>query len=194
MTYKTWIQEYIKHPLALGALFPSSASLGSLMVKHIYADTIGPILELGPGTGSFTKALLRKGINENNLVLVEQSQEFVNLLKDFFPKATIVCGDVRQISQISSELGINQFDEIVSGLPLNAMGAAVRRGICNDSFSILKPRGSFVQVSYIPICSIPKNVIDNYSAEKKYCGVTLTNMPPAFVWRVTKPKRMLNDE
>ena len=45
------------------------------MVKHINSDTNGPILELGPGTGTFTRALLRQGISEKNLVLVEQSQE-----------------------------------------------------------------------------------------------------------------------
>ena len=186
MTYKIWFQAYLKHPLRLGAIFPSSAALGSLMVKHIKADTNGPVLELGPGTGSFTRALLRQGISEKNLVLVEQSQEFTQLLKTFFPKATIICRDANQISQIASELGIKEFDEIVSGLPLNAMRDESRRFICNEGFRLLKPGGSFVQVSYLPRCSIPNTVISKHSAEKMYCGVTLANIPPAFVWRAEK--------
>ena len=156
------------------------------MVKHINSDTNGPILELGPGTGSFTRALLRQGISEKQLVLVEQSQEFVQLLKIFFPKATIVCKDARQVAQLSDELGIKKFDEIVSGLPLNAMKQEPRRVICNESFNLLKPEGSFVQVSYFPRCSIPNDVIIKHSAEKMFCGVTLANIPPAFVWRAQK--------
>ena len=186
MTYKIWLQAYLKHPLRLGAILPSSAALGSLMVKHINSDTNGPILELGPGTGSFTRALLRQGISEKNLVLVEQSQEFVQLLKTFFPKATIICKDARQVTQLSDELGIKEFDEIVSGLPLNAINHEQRRFICNESFKLLKPGGSFVQVSYLPRCSIPNDVISKNSAEKMYCGVTFANIPPAFVWRAQK--------
>ena len=186
MTYKIWLQAYLKHPLRLGAIFPSSAALASLMVKHINSDTNGPVLELGPGTGSFTKALLRQGISEQNLVLVEQSQEFVKLLKSLFPKATIVCNDARNISRISSDLGIKKFDEIVSGLPLNAIRDEQRRIICNESFKTLKPRGSIVQVSYLPRCSIPNSVISKHSAKKIYCGVTIANIPPAFVWRAEK--------
>ena len=186
MTYKIWFQAYLKHPLRLGAIFPSSAALGSLMVKHINTNTNGPVLELGPGTGSFTRALLRQGISEKNLVLVEQSQKFTQLLKTLFPKATIICRDASQISQIASELEIKEFDEIVSGLPLNAMNDELRRLICNEGFRLLKPGGSFVQVSYLPRCSIPNAVISKHSAEKMYCGVTLSNIPPAFVWRAEK--------
>ena len=159
MSYKIWFQAYLKHPLRLGALFPSSSALGSLMVKHINADINGHILELGPGTGSFTRALLRKGISEENLVLVEQSQEFTTLLKSFFPKATVICGDAKDLSHIASELGIEWFNEIVSGLPLNAMRDKQRQAICNDGFRALKPGGSIVQVSYFPRCSIPNTII-----------------------------------
>lgn len=156
------------------------------MVKHINTNTNGPVLELGPGTGSFTRALLRQGVSEKNLVLVEQSQEFTQLLRTLFPKATIICRDASQISQIASELEIKEFDEIVSGLPLNAMNDELRRLICNEGFRLLKPGGSFVQVSYLPRCSIPNAVISKHSAEKMYCGVTLSNIPPAFVWRAEK--------
>ena len=186
MNYKIWFQTYLRHPLQLGALFPSSSVLSSLMVRHIKSDTHGRILELGPGTGSFTRALLRRGIPEENLVLLEQSQEFTTLLKHSFPKATVICGDAKDLVAILRPLGFEEFNEIVSGLPLNAMGVGQRRIICDEGFKVLKRGGSFVQVSYLPRCSIPNTVIAAHSAERIYCGVTLGNIPPAFVWRAEK--------
>ena len=189
MSYTMWFREYLRHPLQLGALFPSSSTLSSLMVRHIDPNTHDRILELGPGTGSFTRALVRKGIPEENLVLLEQSPEFTAFLRDSFPHATVICGDAKDAVEISSYLGIEYFDQIVSGIPLNAMGIELRQAICEEGFKLLKPGGSFVQVSYLPRCSIPKNVITDQSAKKLYCGVALRNMPPAFVWRAQKTLR-----
>ena len=186
MSYKVWLQAYLRHPLQLGAIFPSSSTLSSLTVRHIKADTNGCILELGPGTGSFTRALLEKGVPEENLVLLEQSSDFTTLLRNSFPKATVICGDAKDVVSISRRLGIEEFDEIVSGVPLNAMGGQLRRTICGEAFKLLRLGGSFVQVSYLPRCSIPNNVITAYSAKKIYSGLALGNIPPAFVWRAEK--------
>ena len=189
MSYKMWFQAYLRHPLRLGALFPSSSALSSLMVRHIKADTHGRILELGPGTGPFTRALLKKGIPEEHLVLLEQSPEFSLFLRKSFPKATVICGDAKDVEGIVQPLGIEQFDEIVSGIPLNAMGGRLRRIICDEAFKLLRLGGSFVQVSYLPRCSIPNNVMAAHSAKKIYCGLALRNIPPAFVWRVEKHRQ-----
>ena len=156
------------------------------MVRHIKADTHGRILELGPGTGSFTRALLKRGVPEEHLVLLEQSPDFTTLLRNSFPKATVICGDAKDVVAISRPLGIEEFDEIVSGIPLNAMRSQLRRIICGEAFKLLRPGGSFVQVSYLPRCSISNNIITAYSAKKIYCGLALGNIPPAFVWRAEK--------
>ena len=181
-----WLQAYLRHPLQLGAIFPSSSTLSSLMVRHIKADTHGRILELGPGTGSFTRALLEKGVPEENLVLLEQSSDFTTHLRNSFPKATVICGDAKDVVAILRPLGIEEVNEIVSGIPLNAMGGRLRRIICDEAFKLLRLGGSFVQVSYLPRCSIPNNVMAAHSAKKIYCGLALGNIPPGFVWRAEK--------
>ena len=186
MNYRMWFQAYLRHPLQLGALFPSGMALSSLMVRHIRIDTHGHILELGPGTGSFTRALVRRGIPEEKLVLLERSPDFTTLLQNSFPEATIICGDAKDSRAIFRSLGIEEFDEIVSGVPLNAMGGELRRIICGEGFRLLRLGGSFVQVSYLPRCSIPKDVMAEHAAKKIYCGLALRNIPPAFVWRAEK--------
>ena len=120
------------------------------------------------------------------MVLLEKSSDFTTLLRNSFPKATVICGDAKDVAAILLPLGIEGFDEIVSGLPLNAMGGQLRRIICGEAFELLRLGGSFVQVSYLPRCSIPNDVITAYSAKKIYCGLALVNIPPAFVWRIEK--------
>jgi phosphatidylethanolamine/phosphatidyl-N-methylethanolamine N-methyltransferase len=176
----------LKHPLQLGALFPSGSFLSRLMVKHIDPNTSGYVLELGPGTGSFTKALIQRGLPEEKLILIEQSPAFIALLRAKFPKSTVVLGNATQSGEILNSLGITQCDEIVSGVPLNAMDIEVRKSICTEGFKILKPGGSFVQVSYLPRCSIPSDTIMSSNAKKLFCGAVLPNLPPAFVWRAQK--------
>ena len=187
MSLGIWIKNYINHPLQLGAVLPSSAALASLMTKHLYPGIDGYLLELGPGTGSFTRAILRRGIPERNLVLLEQSPDFTNLLKQSFPEATILCGDAQYVTNILNSAGIQQVDEIVSGIPLNAMTSITRRTICDAAMAMLKHQGSFAQVSYLPRCSIPNDSILLHSAQKLFCGVTMRNIPPAFVWRAKLP-------
>jgi len=181
-----WFKNYLQHPLQMGALFPSSSALSSLMVRHINPDTHGLILELGPGTGSFTRALLRRGIPEGKLVLLEQSPDFTTLLQNSFPDATVICGNAKDLAAIIRPLGVKEFNEIVSGLPLNAIGNELRQTICDEGFKLLRLGGSFAQVSYLPRCSIPNNIITTHSAKKIYCGIALRNIPPGFVWRAEK--------
>lgn len=183
MNLGIWIKNYINHPLQLGAVLPSSAALASLMTKHLSNSIDGYVLELGPGTGSFTRAILRRGIPERNLVLVEQSPDFTKLLRQSFPAAKVFCGDAQNVTDILNSAGIQQVDEIVSGIPLNAMTPIMRRTICDAAMAMLKHKGSFVQVSYLPRCSIPKDSISLLSAQKLFCGMTVRNIPPAFVWR-----------
>ena len=91
------------------------------MVRHIKPDTHGLILQLGPGTVSFTIALLRRGMPKEKLVLLEQSPDFTTLLRNSFPEATIICGDAKDVAATLRPFGIEEIDEIVSGIPLVAI-------------------------------------------------------------------------
>ena len=186
MNYGLWIKNYIRHPLKIGSLWPSSSALGSLMARHVNQDTPGYVLELGPGTGSFTKAILQRGIPEERLILLDQSPDFTSMLQEAFPRARVLCGDATDVVKILQSFDIHEVSEIISGIPLNAMGVRLRETICGEAFKLLKHRGSFAQVSYLPRCSIPNSIITKYHGQKIYSGIALRNLPPAFVWRVIR--------
>jgi phospholipid N-methyltransferase len=186
MSYKIWLENYLRHPLQLGSLFPSSVALSSLIIDHIKPYPSGVILELGAGTGNVTRSMVRKGIPEEKLVLLEKSLELSNFLRKSFPKAEVICADAIDIDTLTCTLGIKEYDNVVSGIPLNLITRDTRKIIFDKSFKLLRQGGSFVQLSFIPICPIPDSVIAAYSAKKIYCGVSLRNVPTGFVWRVEK--------
>ncbi|MFN3494862.1 MAG: phospholipid methyltransferase, partial [Hydrogenophaga sp.] len=72
---KTWI----KQPIRTGAIAPSGNALAKLITSGIEAGA-GPVIELGPGTGAFTRSILARGVAERDLVLVERSPDFARLL------------------------------------------------------------------------------------------------------------------
>ena len=79
-------------PRTVGAIAPSGTGLANLITSEITAAT-GPVLELGPGTGVFTEALLARGVKENDLTLIEYGSDFMRLLQARFPRARVLWMD-----------------------------------------------------------------------------------------------------
>ena len=180
----SWLKNYIKHPLVMGSILPTSGSASKLMAKDLVAPEANLVLELGSGTGAITQALLRKGVLEENLVLVEINQEFCNILEGKYPKATVLCMGALDFFKNDYKFSNIKFDVIVSGLPLVSMGTSQSELICDLSIRQLNCRGHFVQVTYFLKCPFPKTIIYKYKLIAKLTGFTLLNFPPAFVWDI----------
>src|SRR5258705_2120138 len=102
-------------PRAVGAIALSGANLASLITSEITAAS-GPVLELGPGTGVFTEALLERGVRESDLTLIEYGSDFMRLLQARFPTARVLWVDAA--SMASHDLVEQPFGGLVSGVPL----------------------------------------------------------------------------
>jgi phosphatidylethanolamine/phosphatidyl-N-methylethanolamine N-methyltransferase len=102
-------------PRSVGAIAPSGANLASLITSEITAAS-GPVLELGPGTGVFTEALLERGVRESDLTLIEYGSDFMRLLQARFPKARVLWMDAAWMA--SYDLFEQPLGAVVSGLPL----------------------------------------------------------------------------
>lgn len=176
----------MSHPLRVGAILPSGNSLSQLMASQIQATSEGYVVELGPGTGSFTKALVNQGIPENRLILIESSKEFVSYLKRVHPSATVIHGNAADLEYHIESIGLRTVEHVVSGIPLVSCGEEARKIICEAVLNLLNPGGSFVQVTYFGVCPIPLKIIKNYKGKRSFSGIAKWNFPPAFVWRVEK--------
>lgn len=182
-----FLKQYLRNPFGTGAVAPSGRQLAKLMVAKIAPQPSEVIVELGPGTGSFTRELLAQGVDPANLILVEFNTEFIKFLKGEFPGLRIVEGAAQDLPQLLKALGQASVKKIISGIPLRSMKPADCRQIAKAVAAVLEPGGLFVQFSYFKASPVPKEVAAEVGLTGECVGSAMNNVPPAFVWQYTKP-------
>ncbi|GAB7080395.1 class I SAM-dependent methyltransferase [Megalodesulfovibrio paquesii] len=173
-------------PLRVASVVPSSQALARVITSEIQCEC-GPVLELGPGTGVFTRALLARGVAQENLILVEYGQEFAELLRRRYPDADVHCADAARLCRLD-EIGQKQPGAVVSGLPLLAMPKRKVYAILRGAFQHLREDGAFYQFTYGFRCPIPRAIRNRLDLQVERLGWVLENFPPAQVYRVTRRK------
>ncbi|UVK37576.1 hypothetical protein LHFGNBLO_004633 [Mesorhizobium sp. AR10] len=171
-------------PLRVASITPSGAALAKLMVSEIAPGT-GSVIELGPGTGVFTRALIRQGVSEEKLILIEKGADFAAMLRQRFPRARLLCIDAAEIGD-AIDAGAAPAGAVVSGLPLLSMPLKTVTAILAGSFAHLRDDGCFYQFTYGPRCPIPGKVLEGLGLEATRIGRTLRNIPPAAVYRISR--------
>ena len=95
-----FIQELVNNPREIGAILPSSRNLAMAMAKWLPHDSDAYALELGPGTGAVTQALIERGLREDRLIGIERSPKMADHLRARFPRAKIITGDAFQLDDL----------------------------------------------------------------------------------------------
>jgi phosphatidylethanolamine/phosphatidyl-N-methylethanolamine N-methyltransferase len=172
---RTWIEK----PLHVGAVMPSGRLLARTMAQYVDANSSGAVVELGPGTGAITAALIERGVDQKRLVLVEYNPGFCALLRDRYPQAKVVQGDAFTLrDSLRNVLGAPA-SAVVSGLPLVTKPMQTRLKLIRDAFQALAPGAPFVQFTYSVAPPIPKSLpgVSTEASERIWM-----NLPPARVW------------
>lgn len=139
-------REFITHPRQVGALFPSSRALAKRMAGLV-PEGEGIVIELGPGLGSVTAALLARGIPASDIWAIEYSPRLVKQLKLRFPGVNIIEGDACQLSNLIAPEP-QRIRAIVSSLPLRTLPKASVQAVFSELRKIAKPSTIFVQFTY----------------------------------------------
>jgi phosphatidylethanolamine/phosphatidyl-N-methylethanolamine N-methyltransferase len=181
--FRAWMQ----NPLGIASVTPSSRSLAQLITSEIDGHT-GRVMELGPGTGVFTRALLERGVSETDLTLVEREYGFAEMLKSRYPLAHILNMDAARVKSCAIDNG--QIGATVSGLPLLSMSPKLVIAILDGSFSHMDRNGRFYQFTYGPKCPVRRELLDRLGLRAVRIGGTLQNFPPAAVYRISRRKPM----
>jgi phosphatidylethanolamine/phosphatidyl-N-methylethanolamine N-methyltransferase len=174
-----FIRTWLENPLAVGAVTPSGRALARTMAAYIDPDMPGPIIELGPGTGPVTEALVSQGIDPSRLVLVEFDPTFCRLLRARYPTATVVQGDAYRLKGLLVRLLQQPAAAVVSGLPLFTKPLRMRLRLLFEAFGLMSPGAPFVQFTYNAVPPFPKR-LDRVRAEAS--ERIWMNIPPARVW------------
>jgi phosphatidylethanolamine/phosphatidyl-N-methylethanolamine N-methyltransferase len=175
---------WVTAPRRVGAIAPSSAALARLITREISPES-APVLELGPGTGVFTYELLKRGLRQNDLTLVESGVDFIGLLQMRFPGARVLWMDAARIGS-DKVLADTQFGAVVSGLPLLTMPPRKVIAILTGAFARLRPGGAFYQFTYGPTCPVPRPILERLGLRARRVDRLLRNVPPATVYRLTR--------
>jgi phosphatidylethanolamine/phosphatidyl-N-methylethanolamine N-methyltransferase len=179
-----FVRRFISDPLRIGAIAPSSAALADAITAEIGLGQ-APVLELGPGTGVFTAALIARGIAERDLTLIEADANFAALVARRFPAAHVVNALVSAARRDPSLDGL-QAGAVVSGLPLITMRRVVVRDILEFCFERLKPGGAMYQFTYRPLPPVPAEILSALGLKARLTRRVLLNIPPAFVFKIER--------
>lgn len=179
-----FIRSWINDPLRVAAVAPSSAALARLITREIDPSR-APILELGPGTGVFTQALVERGIAHADLTIIELGEEFVTLLRERFPGANILHGNAARLLRQPLFQGAKA-GAAVSGLGLLSMSPRAVLSIVGGAFANMQSDASFYQFTYGPQCPIRRSILERLSLKAERIGGTFRNVPPAAVYRISR--------
>lgn len=174
-----FLRSWIEKPLHMGAVMPSGRLLARTMAQYVNIKSSGPVVELGPGTGAITSALIEHGVDQKRLVLVEYNPGFCALLRDRYPHATVVQGDAYKLRDSLWDVLNVPASAVVSGLPLVTKPMLTRLRLIRDAFLALAPGAPFVQFTYSVVPPIPKSLpgVSTEASERIWM-----NLPPARVW------------
>jgi phosphatidylethanolamine/phosphatidyl-N-methylethanolamine N-methyltransferase len=178
--FKGWVDK----PKAVGSIIPTSSVTARRMASVINPDSGLPVLELGPGTGVITKAILERGVKPQDLYSIEYSEDFVRHLVRDYPGVNFIRGDA---FDLDGSLGDNRgltFDSIISGVPLLNFPVDRRvRYVC-DLLDRLPAGRPIVQLTYGPRSPVPPGLGD-YKVTR--FDFVIRNIPPTTLWLYTRP-------
>jgi phosphatidylethanolamine/phosphatidyl-N-methylethanolamine N-methyltransferase len=180
-----FLLSWVSNPLKVGAVTPSGKPLASAMAAEVDPAIPGPVIELGPGTGPVTEALIERGFEPSRIIALEYDAEFAERLRKKFPGITVINGDAFNLSQEFGDKFTEKACAVISSLPLVTEPAEKRLALLNAAFELMQENAPFVQFTYAPMAPIPR--------DRAYIAATasdwiLMNVPPARVWTYRRQK------
>lgn len=183
---RLFLAGWLRSPLQVGALVPSGAALARCMAAQIDTEKPGLVVELGPGTGTVTRALLARGLPAESLVIVERDAGFCHLLRNRFPGVQVLHADAKSLAEILTAHGTEAPQTVVSSLPLLSLDFTSQREILSQSIRVLPPGGAFIQFTYGFRSPVHPVLQRRLRLQGRPVARILRNLPPAVIWRYTR--------
>jgi len=190
MSALTFFRAWLTDPRRMGAIVPSSTALADAITADL-TPALAPVIELGPGTGVFTRSIIARGIPEDRLALIENCPAFVDKLQREFPRASVHRMDATGLKDVELFDG-EAAGAVVSGIPLRLMSVPSVIALLDGAFERLRVDGAFYQFTYGRSSPIGDAILDALGLRAVRIGGTFANLPPASVFRIQRrPSRKL---
>lgn len=181
---RTFLRQWMRDPVKTASVTPSGRQLARLMVEQL-PPGCERVVEIGAGTGAFTRALLDAGIAPAKLLVVEINPDLANFLRNRFPGVAVACADARHLDVLAAEHGLLEdgpLDAVVSGLGMLSMGSSLRCEILRAAFAALGDDGRFIQFTYGPTSPVRRHEREVLGLRMHRAGFAARNLPPATVY------------
>lgn len=179
--FKGWMDG----PKQVGAIIPTSPITARRMASVIDIGSGRPVLELGPGTGAVTKAILERGVKPQDLYSVEYSADFYAGLVEDYPGVRFVNGDAFKLDEALGEARDTVFDSVVSAIPLLYFPMEKRIALVDELLDRVPVGRPVVQISYGAVSPVtPKQ--EKFIVEP--LDWVVRNIPPARLWIYKRSK------
>ncbi|MDD5139833.1 MAG: methyltransferase domain-containing protein [Verrucomicrobiales bacterium] len=175
-----FLQEWFANPQRTGSVAPSSRQLAAAMAHWLPSNPDSFVLELGPGTGAVTQALIKRGLREDRLVAIERNPKMARLLREKFPRAQIINGDAWHLDHLlrSRREPVESVGAVISSLPLLNFPPEEAEALTQKIRAVLEPDGNWVQYSY----HLGKKQVRGAASFKlRASKIVWLNFPPARV-------------
>lgn len=186
-TFSEWrifFGHFLRDPLGIGAVAPSSAAVAQAMAACLTLDRPGAVLELGGGTGSLTRGLLAAGLPPERLITIERAPALARVLRRRFPAARIIEGDARELTEHLGALGVERLATVISSLPIKWFPLPLQQSIVGQSLDLLGEGGAFFQLTNGMISPLPAERLGISGAEQRRVW---RNLLPVQIWRYWRP-------
>ena len=183
-------RRFLRHPTQVGALCASSDALARMITDSAGIETAPVVVELGPGTGVFTREILRRrqACPNGRFLAVEIDSELYRNLHRRFPELELYRGNAVHLPEILKTHSLECADVIVAGLPWAIFPEQLQTDILASVRQSLKPGGHFLTFAYIQGLLLPAGQRFRRQLRESFSEVTTSatvwrNLPPAFVYR-----------
>ena len=176
-----FLAAWLRAPLMMGAIMPSSRALAQAMAKQVDAADPGWVVELGAGTGVVTYALLEAGIDPKRLLVIEREPKLFAILEAQFPQVNVVCADAVYLNDILAKFGNPKISAIVSSLPMITLPKKIEQAI-QEQMAALVGEGKIVQFTFGAKSPLNRVKLRQQGISGKRVKLVLANVPPAHVW------------
>jgi phosphatidylethanolamine/phosphatidyl-N-methylethanolamine N-methyltransferase len=178
-----FVRGMIEGPKQVGAILPTSSVTARVMASVIDDKSSLPVLELGPGTGAITRAILSH-IPPERLVSVEYSTPFFLHLQKEFPGVNFLNGDAFELDTLLGTLKDQQFDCVISAIPMLNFPMQRRVWLVENLLARMPAGRPMVQISYGPISPVAAKP-ESYRID--HMNFVVRNIPPAQIWTYRRP-------
>ena len=183
--------KFLRNPRTVGAVSASSKAMAREMVREIPTGKSVNVVELGPGTGSFTRAIVERLAPGSRFLAIELDGEFVERLRPRWPSVEFVLASAEELEQLVKKRRLQPVDHIVSGLPFASLPVDVSRKVMDGIQHTLRPGGTFTTFQYLhgywmpPGRTFRREMSVRMGAPHR--RLVLKNFPISFILTWTRP-------